>query len=221
MRARPWSDAIFANIHAFDIRCSRSVLLQPPGRTPAVVARGTRAFCLVRAMPFAPSMACPARGRSAPFLVLRAVPWRRILSYASLPCRRNGLRAWRPARLLLGDVWLSSSSCFCYVLSHRHGRSWCVFLGQQCYANVVAKAHFVGGGVRERVPRRDLREHPGAHYEMRARPWSDAIFASIHAFDIMCSRSVVLQPPGRTPAMVAQGTQASLFGEGDALRPMV
>ena len=95
------------------------------------------------------------------------------------------------------------------------------FLGQQCYANVVAKAHFVGGGVRERVPRRDLREHPGAHYEMRARPWSDAIFASIHAFDIMCSRSVVLQPPGRTPAMVAQGTQASFFGEGDALRPMV
>ena len=111
-------------------------------------------------------MVCPTRCRSAPFVVLLAVPWRRILSYASLPCRRNGLRAWRPARLLLGDVWLSSSSCFCYVLSHRHGRSWCVFLGQQCYANVVAKAHFVGGGVRERVPRRDLREHPGAHHEI-------------------------------------------------------
>ena len=44
-------------------------------------------------------MACRTRCRSAPFLVLRAVPWRRILSYASLPCRRNGLRAWRPARL--------------------------------------------------------------------------------------------------------------------------
>jgi len=71
-------------------------------------------------------MVCPTRCRSAPFVVLRAVPWRRILSYASLPCRRNGLRAWRPARLLRGDVWLSSSSCFCYVLSHRHGRSWCV-----------------------------------------------------------------------------------------------
>ena len=80
---------------------------------------------LVRAMPFAP-MACPTRCRSAPSVVLRAVPWRRILSYASLPCRRNGLRAWRPARLLLGDVWLSSSSCFCYVLSHRPGRFWCV-----------------------------------------------------------------------------------------------
>ena len=92
------------------IRCSRSAVLQPPGRTPAMVARGTQAFCLVRAMPFAPSMACPARGRSAPFLGLRAVPWRTILSYASLPCRRNGLHAWRPARLLLGDVWLSSSS---------------------------------------------------------------------------------------------------------------
>ena len=95
-----------------------------------------------------------------------------------------------------------------------------VFLGRQCYANVLAKAHFVGGGVRARVPRRDLREHPGAHYEMRARPWSDATFANIHAFDIRFSRSVVLQPPGRTPAMVVQGTRASFFGEGDALRPM-
>ena len=102
MCARPWSGAIFGHMHACDIRCLRSAVLQPPGRTPAMVARGTQAFCLVRAMPFAPSMACPARGRSAPFLVLRAVPWRTILSYASLPCRRNGLRAWRPARLREG-----------------------------------------------------------------------------------------------------------------------
>ena len=72
------------------------------------------------------SMVRPTRCRSAPFVVLRVVPWRRILSYASLPCRRNGLRAWRPERLLRGDVWLSSSSCFCDVLSHRPGRSWCV-----------------------------------------------------------------------------------------------
>ena len=55
------------------------------------------------------------------------------------------------------------------------------------------------------VFRRDLREHPGAHYEMCARPWSDA---NIHAWDIRCSRSFVLQPPGRTPAMVAQGIRA-------------
>ena len=67
----------------------------------------------------------------------------------------------------------------------------------------------IGGGAHDR--RRGLREHPGAHYEMRARPWSDAIFANIHAFDIRCSRSVVLQPPGRTPAMVAQGTRESFF----------
>ena len=95
-----------------------------------------------------------------------------------------------------------------------------VFLWRQYYANVLAKAHFVGGGVRARVFRRDLREHPGAHYEMRARPWLDAMCANIHAFDIRCFRSVVLKPPGRTPAMVAQGTRESLFGEGDARRPM-
>ena len=69
-RVRPWSDALFANIHAFDIRCSRSVVLQPPGRTPAMVARGTRAFCLVWAMPF------------APWFVLRIAARRRSLSYA-------------------------------------------------------------------------------------------------------------------------------------------
>ena len=95
--ARARGLAQFSGTYMRDIRCLRSAVLQPPGRTPAMVARGTQAFCLVRAMPFAPSMACPARGRSAPFLVLRAVPWRTILSYASLPCRRNGLRAWRPA----------------------------------------------------------------------------------------------------------------------------
>ena len=95
-----------------------------------------------------------------------------------------------------------------------------VLRGRQCCASVVAKAHLVGGGVRARVFRRDLREHPGAHYEMRARPWSDAIFANIHAFDIRCSRSVVLRPSVRTPAMVAQGTRARFVGEGDALRPM-
>ena len=124
-------------------------------------------------MPFAPSMACPTRCRSAPFVALLAVPWRRILSYASLPCRRNGLRAWRPARLLRGDVWLRIFFVFllCVISS-----AWpflvrltFVFLGRQCYANVLAKAHFVGGGVRARVSRRDLREHPGAHHEKRAR----------------------------------------------------
>ena len=54
MCARPRSGAIFGHIHACDIMCSRSAVLQPPGRTPAMVARGTQAFCLVRAMPFAP-----------------------------------------------------------------------------------------------------------------------------------------------------------------------
>ena len=101
VRARPWSDAIFANTHAFDIRCSRSVVLQPPGRTPAMVAQGTRANFFGEGDALRP-MACPTRCRSAPFVVLRAVPWRRILSYASLLCRRNGLRAWRPARLREG-----------------------------------------------------------------------------------------------------------------------
>ena len=95
-----------------------------------------------------------------------------------------------------------------------------VLRGRQCCASVVAKAHLVGGGVRARVFRRDLREHPGAHYEMCARPRSGAIFGHIHACDIRCLRSAVLQPPGRTPAMVARGTRASFFGEGDALRPM-
>ena len=79
---------------------------------------------------------------------------------------------------------------------------------RQCCASVVAKAHLVGGGVRARVSRRDLREHPGAHYEMCARPRSGAICGHIHACDIRCSRSAVLQPPGRTPAMVARGTRA-------------
>ena len=74
------------------------------------------------------------------------------------------------------------------------------FLGRQCYANVLARAHVEGRGVRARVSRRDLREHPGAHYEMRARPWSEAMLGNIHAFDMRRSRSVVLQPPGRTPA---------------------
>ena len=66
----------------------------------------------------------------------------------------------------------------------------------------------MGGGVRARVFRRDLREHPGAHYEMCARPRSGAIFGHIHACDIRCLRSAVLQPPGRTPAVVARGTRA-------------
>ena len=84
-----------------------------------------------------------------------------------------------------------------------------VLRGRQCCASVVAKAHLVGGGVRARVFRRDLREHPGAHYEMCARPRSGAIFGHIqHACDIRCLRSAVLQPPGRTPAMVARGTRA-------------
>ena len=75
-----------------------------------------------------------------------------------------------------------------------------VLRGRQCCASVVAKAHLVGGGVRARVFRRDLREYPGAHYEMCARPRSGAIFGHIHACDIRCLRSAVLQPPGRTPA---------------------
>ena len=158
-------------------------------------------------------MACPTRCRSAPFVVLRAVPWRRMLSSASLPCRRNGLRAWRPARLLRGDLWLSSSSFLLCVISSAWPfvvRLTFVFLGRQCYANVLAKAHVVGGGFRARVSRRDLREHPGAHYEMCARPRSGAVFGHIRACDIRCSRSAVLQPPGRTPAMVARGTRYAL-----------
>ena len=83
-----------------------------------------------------------------------------------------------------------------------------VLRGRQCCASVVAKAHLVGGGVRARVFRRDLREYPGAHYEMCARPRSGAIFGHIHACDIRCLRSAVLQPPGRTPAVVARGTRA-------------
>ena len=83
-----------------------------------------------------------------------------------------------------------------------------VLRGRQCCASVVAKARLVGGGVRARVFRRDLREYPGAHYEMCARPRSGAIFGHIHACDIRCLRSAVLQPPGRTPAMVARGTRA-------------
>ena len=69
----------------------------------------------------------------------------------------------------------------------------------------------VGGGVRARVSRRDLREHPGAHYEMCARPRSGAFVGHIHACDIRCSRSLVLRPSGREPAMVAHGTRASFL----------
>ena len=68
--ARARGLAQFSGTYMRDIRCLRSAVLQPPGRTPAVVARGTRAFCLVRAMPF------------APWLVLRVAARRRSLSYA-------------------------------------------------------------------------------------------------------------------------------------------
>ena len=77
--ARPWSDA---NIHAWDIRCSRSVVLQPLGRTPAMVAQGFQAVVFGGGDALRP-ITCPTRCRSAPFVVLRAAPWRRILSYAS------------------------------------------------------------------------------------------------------------------------------------------
>ena len=53
-------------------------------------------------------------------------------------------------------------------------------------------------------------------FELCARPWSDA---NIHAWDVRSSRSFVLQPPGRTPAMVAQGFRAVVFWWGRCPSP--
>ena len=96
--ARPRSDA---NIHAWDdIRCSRSVVLQPPGRTPAMVAQGFRAVVFGGGDALRP-ITCPTRCRSAPFVVLRAAPWRifvlRVAAFSQTWLARVAARA-APAR---------------------------------------------------------------------------------------------------------------------------
>ena len=75
----------------------------------------------------------------APWLVLRVAARRRSLSYA----------------MPLGAGFCLTRRCPVAEMDCARG-------GPRGFAN----AHLVGGGVRARVFRRDLREHPEAHYEM-------------------------------------------------------